>query len=242
VAAIPQTKKGNARPGQFDYCDLDPEATSVTPTEHVYTIPLADIGVELGDAIVVAVHTAIEYVEIVGEPDDIDDSEPDILHEETAWGQGPEISEGRDWAMYIEFTIPDPDLIVSDITLDSVEAKIYSGDTLGFTYTVENIGGEGPEGLSVFDVACYLSDDAVFDGSDTELSSGYSAWSYHLSVGWSDSRYEDDVVITEEPGTYYLIVVADAKPGEAPNYYPGVVESDETNNWLAIPFTVEAAP
>lgn len=111
VADIPQTKNGNARPGKFDYCDQDPEANVVSSTQHVYTIPLADIGdgVAPGDDIVVAVHTAIEYVEVVGVADDdperpLDDPD-DIVYEETAWGQGPEIAEGRDWAMYIPYTI-----------------------------------------------------------------------------------------------------------------------------------------
>ena len=222
VADIPQTGNGNAKPGKFDYCDQDPEADIVSSTEHVYTIPLADIGVDLGDPIVVAVHANIEYTDDNGTPGDPSD---DILYEKSAWGEGDEISDGRDWAMYIGYTIPDPDLIVSDITLDS--HYVAQGGVLGFTYTVANIGGEGPEGNSVFDVACFLYDFSVV----TFLGGSYSAWSYHLDVGWSASRYENDVVITAEPGLYILIVFADVLPGLPPNYYPGVVESDETNNW-----------
>lgn len=115
AADIPQTKNGNAKPGKFDYSELDPEANIVSPTQHVYTIPLAAIGdgVAPGDSIVVAVHAAIEYVEVVGVPDDaaglLLEDPPDILHEETAWGDGPEIGPGRDWAMYINYTIPIPD-------------------------------------------------------------------------------------------------------------------------------------
>jgi hypothetical protein len=37
------------------------------------------------------------------------------------------------------------------------------------------------------------------------------------------------------PGDYYLIVVADFESS-----YPGVDETDEDNNWLAIPITVPA--
>ena len=137
--------------------------------------------------------------------------------------------------------------MVSEIILDS--DAIYADDYLKFTYTVENIGGEGPVGNSTFDVAGYLSNDAVLDGSDTMIlgpggSSGtYSVWTYHLSEGWSHSLYVEDGDITgTAPGTYYLIVDADTLPGLPPNNYPGVVESDETNNWTAsAAFTVTAA-
>ncbi len=135
------------------------------------------------------------------------------------------------------YAAPRPDLIVDAIDLGTDE--VLEGDVLPYSYTVANIGGEGPAGDSLFDVATYLSADQFLDAADIELAAGYSAWSYHLGVGWSQSWTEDDVTIPAGPGTYYLIVLADAKPGLPPNYYPGVVESDETNNWKASPpFTV----
>lgn len=145
---------------------------------------------------------------------------------------------GSDWSMYFTYQVGLPDLVVSDITPDST--TVTQGTILPYTYTVANIGAEGPASNPTFDVATYLSTDDVLDGGDTELGQGYSAWTYHLSVGWSQSQAEDDVVISAAPGSYYLIVVADAKPGEAPNYYPGVVESDETNNARAVAITVVA--
>lgn len=173
--------------------------------------------------------------------------EIESAREETAWGDGTEFNEKKSWAMYIEYETTDPDLVVSEIILDSDE--IYHDDPLAFTYTVENVGGEGPPGNSVFDVAGYLSTDAVLDGSDTMIlgpggsSGSYSAWSYHLAVGWSaDGDVDDGDITGTSPGTYYLIVDADTTPGEPPNYYPGVVESDEDNNWLAIQFTVLSPP
>lgn len=132
---------------------------------------------------------------------------------------------------------PGPDLIVTEIILDS--DSIYADDPLAFMYTVANIGRQGPRRNSTFDVAGYLSTDAVLDDSDTMISWTYSVWSYHLSVRWSHSYYEADGGITgTAPGTYYLIVDADTTPGEPPNYFPGVDESDEDNNWLAVQFTV----
>ncbi len=140
-----------------------------------------------------------------------------------------------------------PDLIVSEVTLDTT--TVTEGGTLGFSYTITNIGGEGPAGNSTFDVAAYLSTDAVLDGSDTMVlglggsSGSYSVWTYHLDVGWSNSLYVNNGVIEASPGRYYLIVDADTLPGQPPNYYPGVVESDETNNWTAsAAFTVTAVP
>ena len=156
----------------------------------------------------------------------------------------PELAERIQYFMdYLIEQVEDmPDLVVSEIILHSDE--ISPGDILEYTYTVANIGGEGPDDDSIFDVATYLSTDEYFDADmDIELDWGYSAWEYHLDVGWSESYTENDVAIDAAPGTYYLIVVTDAKPGEPPNYYPGVVESNEDNNWRAIQVTVsEPAP
>jgi len=131
-----------------------------------------------------------------------------------------------------------PDLEVSELTLHT--PAVLPGNAISYTYTISNVGNEGPEGNSTFDAATYLSTDAVLDPADVELGGGYSAWSYHLSVGWSASVTESDVVIPTSvpPGTYYVIVVADAKPGLPPNNYPGVIESDESNNARAVPLLV----
>jgi len=99
AALVPQ-KNGNPIPGKFDYDQED--ATTVTATEHVYTIPYVLVD---GDSVVIAVHAAIEWLEIVGVPDDdperpLDDP-ADILHEETGWGDGTDFL-GKNWGMYIE--------------------------------------------------------------------------------------------------------------------------------------------
>jgi hypothetical protein len=95
AAEIPQ-KNGNPTPGKFDY------AYEALGTLHQYTIPyaLAD-----GDSVVIAVHAAIQWLEIVGYPDDllVPDDPADILHEETGWGAGTDF-DGRNWGMYIAGT------------------------------------------------------------------------------------------------------------------------------------------
>jgi len=135
------------------------------------------------------------------------------------------------------------DLIVSEIILDA--DAIYADEPLAFTYTVKDIGCEDQIGVYTFDVGGYLSTDNVLDDSDTLIlgsggSSGtYSVWTYYLYRGWSSSHHVIDGDMTgTAPGTYYLIVDADTEPGEPPNYYSGVVEINEDNNWLAIQFTV----
>jgi hypothetical protein len=95
--------------------------------------------------------------------------------------------------------------------------------------------GEGPPGLSTFDVATYLSADKTLDAPNVLLDQGgYSVSQYHLNVGWS-SVLATQVLIPAFvlTGSYHIIVVADALPGQPPNFYPGVVEADESNNWQA---------
>jgi hypothetical protein len=128
--------------------------------------------------------------------------------------------------------MPLPDLVVSSLDLQTT--SVIPGGWIAYDYTVANIGAEDTAATATFDVATYLSTDQILDSGDLELGSGYSVWTYHLNEGWSRS-YADTATVpdTVPPGTYYLIVVADAKPGLPPNNYPGVVETDETNNWTA---------
>ena len=130
-------------------------------------------------------------------------------------------------------TAPAPDLVVSSVgpvSLDGLSASV--------TYTVSNLGGPAADfpDNSTFDVAVYLSTDDVLDEGDVQLTSMYSAWSYAVGTGWSESLSESGTLPSGTPdGEYHLIVVADAFPGLEPNNYPGVQESDETNNWTASP-------
>ena len=101
-------------PGQFPYFEpLD------TPTSHTYTIPIADIdsyslikgkkwvadksfGVKLGDVIYIAAQAEIGMIDKDGEPV-LDENDEQI--EETAWAEGEQIREGKNWAMYFTFTV-----------------------------------------------------------------------------------------------------------------------------------------
>lgn len=155
-----------------------------------------------------------------------------------AAGTNLPIGKGANWATYFEW-MPDslPDLVVSSI--DVLTSIISPLDDITISYTVSNIGGEEPVGLSTFDVLPYLSTDQILDGTDIELSWHYSVWSYHLAEGWSQSAtFSAPLYVTVPDGEYYIIVLADALPDMPPNYYPGVNESNEDNNWSVSSTTV----
>lgn len=130
-----------------------------------------------------------------------------------------------------------PDLVVTEVYLGTVQA--VAGSTVRFAYSLANSGAEGPVGNSTFDVAAYFSVDPYLDPSDIEFGWGYSVWTYHLSRGWARSTADDGPTPqTLAAGEYYLIVVVDAKPGLPPNFYPGVEEANERNNWAVAPTKV----
>jgi hypothetical protein len=137
-----------------------------------------------------------------------------------------------------------PDLVVSSIDL-GFSPVLNPGDEVSFDYQMDNLGPAALElqlgGLpSQFDVATYLSTDAILDGADIQLFDGYTGWSFPIDADWGQEGAMLDVGLPEvlDPGVYYLIVKVDAFPGVL---YPGVVESNEDNNWLASePITVQA--
>jgi hypothetical protein len=136
AAEVPQ-KNGNPKPGKFDYCELDPEATTVTPLVHEYTIPYA---LAEGATVVVAVHAAIEWLEVLGVPDDDPDrpelDPDDILHEETGWGDGADFP-GKNWAMYIEAQL----VCAWDVTGDWILAVNTGTYVHEMTIQVQQIDG-----------------------------------------------------------------------------------------------------
>ena len=129
-----------------------------------------------------------------------------------------------------------PDLVVSAVDLRTTSATYTS--PISLCYTVTNAGGAGPS--AVFDVALYLSQDQVLDDGDALWGAMYSAWSYPLAEGFSEQWCgERDISALKIPtGAYYVLVRADAFPGQAPNYYPGVVETNENNNVTSSTTTV----
>ncbi|MFX1530592.1 MAG: hypothetical protein ACFFBC_05730 [Promethearchaeota archaeon] len=82
---IPQTKKGNPIPGQFDYKN---EHDYVS--EFQYQIPLSWL---IGDQIYIAAHGVVKYIESTS-----------IEIKESAWASGDEFP-GNNWATYFTYTL-----------------------------------------------------------------------------------------------------------------------------------------
>lgn len=129
LAGIPQTKKGNPIPGQFDYQGSHPSVTEVT-----YQIPLGSL---CGGSVCIAAHAVV----MCGD------------QEETAWGDGIDFP-GRNWAMYFCLTPPDcpspcpaPQLLNGGFETPEVEASagwdIFNSGTAGLGWTVQWAGGSG---------------------------------------------------------------------------------------------------
>ena len=85
--AIPQTKKANPIPGQFEYKN---ESQDLGITEYTYVIPLDGLS---GD-VCIAAHAAVAHLNETGFVD----------QEETAWGNGTSFA-GKNWAMYFTYTL-----------------------------------------------------------------------------------------------------------------------------------------
>lgn len=81
---IPQTKKGNPIPGQFEYFQsYDPNVT-----ESQYIIPLDDLPEDL----TIAVHTVVQQI--------VND---EVVSEETAWAEGERFVQKGNWGMYTSY-------------------------------------------------------------------------------------------------------------------------------------------
>ncbi len=106
LEGIPQTKKGNPIPGQFDYkMEHEPSAQV---QEYTITVQLGDVGAEPGDTLYIAAHAVVETVvyDEEGNPVLDEDGNPIVINE-TAWGAG-EPFDGKNWATYFTCTIPEP--------------------------------------------------------------------------------------------------------------------------------------
>lgn len=94
LEGIPQTKKGNPIPGQFDYgdeYDYDDGMTTVT-----YTIPWTW---SPGTTLYIAAHAVVQ--KLIG----YDEEGNPIYQIETAWGDGEDFP-GKNWATYFEYIDP----------------------------------------------------------------------------------------------------------------------------------------
>jgi len=105
---IPQTKKGNPLPGRFP----DQAQHDAATTSFLYSVPLAEIGVQPGDEVVIAAHATV--VDPVGE-------------QEGAWC-GSEDFEGKNWARFTHYSLA-----------EDIQAVRYIGPEGG---TISAAGGE----------------------------------------------------------------------------------------------------
>ena len=91
VDGIPQTKNGNPKPGKFDYSTEHESCVN----EYTYEIPFS---CEPGTEVFIGAHAKVQVE--VEEPGKM------TTHKKTAWGEGEEFNDDRNWAMYITYTIP----------------------------------------------------------------------------------------------------------------------------------------
>ena len=84
---IPETKKGNPKPGVFEK-RMDYSANVISDFEVEYRIPAE----AFESCFYIAAHAEVAKI----------DNEGNIIQSETGWGEGEEF-EGNSWAMYFEF-------------------------------------------------------------------------------------------------------------------------------------------
>lgn len=86
-AGIPETKKGNPRPGVFEK-RMDYEANIISDFEVEYKIPVS----AFDTCFAIAAHAEVTKIDLKG----------NVIQRETAWGKGEEF-EGNSWAMLFDF-------------------------------------------------------------------------------------------------------------------------------------------
>jgi RHS repeat-associated protein len=132
----------------------------------------------------------------------------------------------------IPITINAADLVVSDATAPAVAAP---NSSLSVSFTVKNEGQAAINGRygGWYD-RIFLSNDAIWDGSDIYLTQNWRSSSPALAV---DGTYTINTSVTlpnngvGQPGSRYLLFVTDAYS----NYQ---VEANESNNVKAVPLTI----
>ena len=99
VDGIPQTKKNNPIPGQFDYS----EEHVPSVTEYIYEIPLT----ELSGEVFIAAHAVVQKPSVNETTGEFEyDGEGNLIYlEESAWGNDLDFL-GSNWAMYSNYTLP----------------------------------------------------------------------------------------------------------------------------------------
>lgn len=111
---IPQTKKGNPKVGHFPYGDdelgeyVDGNLVGGEDSYNECDL-LSELGVEVGDTVYIAAQASLLNLDnIIDYVPETDPAVP-IYQQETGWGEGTEFADDRNWAMYFELVIPEPE-------------------------------------------------------------------------------------------------------------------------------------
>ncbi len=97
-ANVPQTKKGHPKTGHFPYATSHDPGDNVTQVTHEISL-LLDLGDPmLGDVLCIAAHALVAVVEEI-------EGVPTVIDEQSAWGDGDQFADDRNWAMYFTYTM-----------------------------------------------------------------------------------------------------------------------------------------
>lgn len=104
VADIPQNKNANPKVGKFE---AEWEAANTTEATATFALYVTVKGLPVGSPTDVIVAAHAEVVTLTDDGED-EDEYPDIVKDESAWGDGDQFNEGKNWAMYLteEVTVP----------------------------------------------------------------------------------------------------------------------------------------
>ena len=109
---IPQNKNGNPKVGHFLYGDdelgvYDAEDNLIGGADSYEEC--IEIKLEVGTYIIAAQASLLNLDNIIGYVPETDPVVP-IYQQETGWGEGDEFADDRNWAMYFELVILEPEL------------------------------------------------------------------------------------------------------------------------------------
>ncbi|MBF2015836.1 MAG: hypothetical protein IGS23_11675 [Rivularia sp. T60_A2020_040] len=129
------------------------------------------------------------------------------------------------YAVAIDITIPDLTIITNNAPSTAVV-----GETVSVSWTVENLGDVSAS-ADWYD-SVYISDDEVFNDTDTEIANFNHSRSETLASGETYIRTEDITIPNYQPGERYLLLLSDRGNSQS--------ETDETNNVYTTPITITA--
>ncbi|MBI1224298.1 MAG: hypothetical protein GC192_03590 [Bacteroidetes bacterium] len=131
--------------------------------------------------------------------------------------------------IYKTFTVesgnnPLPDLTIPNLNINN--STIQTGQTLSYTYNIDNIGaGQVAGALSIL---AYFSTDGNLSSDD--IQAGVNTINIVPGAPFPSGTYQGSAAVTLGDGSYFLILKID--DGNA------IAESDENNNTVLKPFTV----